>query len=182
MPASLTNCGPMTDPVLEVTEDAFLGGQLRLRQLKSGHRAGHDASAAGGGDAGPFGRPRRRSRRRRRRRGPGGCQARRPASIWCWSRSMRRWRASRAPMRTANAIHADVIVLDVEICRRQPLPLPDLAPDSVDVGADESAVQRSRAASRLAGHGARDRACGDRNDARELDSRGAAHPQIQAAR
>src|SRR4030081_3969419 len=38
-----TNCGPMTDPALEVTEDAFLGGQLRLRQLKSGHRAGHDA-------------------------------------------------------------------------------------------------------------------------------------------
>ncbi len=27
----------------EITEDAFLGGQLRLRQLKSGHRAGHDA-------------------------------------------------------------------------------------------------------------------------------------------
>ena len=27
----------------EFTEDGFLGGQLRLRQLKSGHRAGHDA-------------------------------------------------------------------------------------------------------------------------------------------
>ncbi|MFZ0809915.1 MAG: methyltransferase, partial [Bradyrhizobium sp.] len=27
----------------EVTEDAFLGGTLRLRQPKSGHRAGHDA-------------------------------------------------------------------------------------------------------------------------------------------
>ena len=27
----------------EFTEDAFLGGQLRLRQPKSGHRAGHDA-------------------------------------------------------------------------------------------------------------------------------------------
>jgi tRNA1(Val) A37 N6-methylase TrmN6 len=27
----------------ETTEDAFLGGQLRLRQPKSGHRAGHDA-------------------------------------------------------------------------------------------------------------------------------------------
>jgi tRNA1(Val) A37 N6-methylase TrmN6 len=27
----------------ELTEDAFLGGQLRLRQPKSGHRAGHDA-------------------------------------------------------------------------------------------------------------------------------------------
>ncbi len=33
------NCGPMSD----LTEDAFLGGQLVLRQLKSGHRAGHDA-------------------------------------------------------------------------------------------------------------------------------------------
>jgi len=33
----------MTDPALNVSEDAFLGGQLRLRQLKSGHRAGHDA-------------------------------------------------------------------------------------------------------------------------------------------
>ena len=33
----------MTDPACEYTEDAFLGGQLRLRQLKSGHRSGHDA-------------------------------------------------------------------------------------------------------------------------------------------
>jgi tRNA1(Val) A37 N6-methylase TrmN6 len=38
----------MTDPASELTEDAFtedafLGGQLRLRQPKSGHRAGHDA-------------------------------------------------------------------------------------------------------------------------------------------
>jgi tRNA1(Val) A37 N6-methylase TrmN6 len=33
----------MTDLAADVTEDAFLGGQLRLRQLKSGHRAGHDA-------------------------------------------------------------------------------------------------------------------------------------------
>jgi tRNA1(Val) A37 N6-methylase TrmN6 len=32
----------MTDPG-EFSEDAFLGGQLRLRQRKSGHRAGHDA-------------------------------------------------------------------------------------------------------------------------------------------
>jgi tRNA1(Val) A37 N6-methylase TrmN6 len=37
------NCGPMTDPLFETTEDAFLGGKLRLRQPKSGHRAGHDA-------------------------------------------------------------------------------------------------------------------------------------------
>ena len=33
----------MADPALDITEDAFLGGQLLLRQLKSGHRAGHDA-------------------------------------------------------------------------------------------------------------------------------------------
>jgi tRNA1(Val) A37 N6-methylase TrmN6 len=33
----------MTERSGETTEDAFLGGQLRLRQLKSGHRAGHDA-------------------------------------------------------------------------------------------------------------------------------------------
>jgi tRNA1(Val) A37 N6-methylase TrmN6 len=32
----MTEAGPFT-------EDAFLGGQLRLRQPKSGHRAGHDA-------------------------------------------------------------------------------------------------------------------------------------------
>ena len=38
-----TNCGPMIDPAGEFTDDAFLGGRLRLRQPKSGHRAGHDA-------------------------------------------------------------------------------------------------------------------------------------------
>jgi tRNA1(Val) A37 N6-methylase TrmN6 len=33
----------MTELTYELTEDAFLGGRLRLRQPKSGHRAGHDA-------------------------------------------------------------------------------------------------------------------------------------------
>ena len=33
----------MTELVADYTEDAFLGGRLRLRQLTSGHRAGHDA-------------------------------------------------------------------------------------------------------------------------------------------
>lgn len=52
------NCGPMTESrnglmeaesrvvglgLPECTDDAFLGGQLRLRQPRSGHRAGHDA-------------------------------------------------------------------------------------------------------------------------------------------
>ncbi|MGY3533624.1 tRNA1(Val) A37 N6-methylase TrmN6 [Bradyrhizobium sp. USDA 4452] len=63
MPAWATNCGPMTrafsgergagsreesasskqSVAAEITEDGFLGGQLRLRQPRSGHRAGHDA-------------------------------------------------------------------------------------------------------------------------------------------
>jgi tRNA1(Val) A37 N6-methylase TrmN6 len=33
----------MSEPLADTTEDAFLDGQLRLRQPKSGHRAGHDA-------------------------------------------------------------------------------------------------------------------------------------------
>jgi tRNA1(Val) A37 N6-methylase TrmN6 len=37
------NCGPMTERSGDFTEDGFLGGQLRLRQPKAGHRAGHDA-------------------------------------------------------------------------------------------------------------------------------------------
>jgi len=37
------NCASMTEPLDGLTEDAFLGGQLRLRQPRTGHRAGHDA-------------------------------------------------------------------------------------------------------------------------------------------
>jgi tRNA1(Val) A37 N6-methylase TrmN6 len=33
----------MIEAALEITEDAFLGGQLLLKQKRSGHRAGHDA-------------------------------------------------------------------------------------------------------------------------------------------
>jgi tRNA1(Val) A37 N6-methylase TrmN6 len=33
----------MSELANDVTEDAFLGGKLRLRQPRSGHRAGHDA-------------------------------------------------------------------------------------------------------------------------------------------
>src|ERR1700731_4635588 len=42
MPVWRTSCGSMSE-VSQFTEDAFLGGQLRLRQPRSGHRAGHDA-------------------------------------------------------------------------------------------------------------------------------------------
>lgn len=33
----------MIEALTDITEDAFLGGQLRLKQRRSGHRAGHDA-------------------------------------------------------------------------------------------------------------------------------------------
>ncbi|WP_439357992.1 tRNA1(Val) (adenine(37)-N6)-methyltransferase [Bradyrhizobium sp. DASA03007] len=33
----------MIEAPADITEDAFLGGQLRLKQKRSGHRAGHDA-------------------------------------------------------------------------------------------------------------------------------------------
>jgi len=36
------NCAPMSDAIA-ISEDAVLGGRLRLRQPTSGHRAGHDA-------------------------------------------------------------------------------------------------------------------------------------------
>ena len=45
----------MTTDVVETSEDAVLGGRLRLRQPLSGHRVGHDAillAAATGGRAG----------------------------------------------------------------------------------------------------------------------------------
>ncbi|WP_342712488.1 methyltransferase [Bradyrhizobium sp. B124] len=37
------NASKNESPAAEITEDGFLGGQLRLRQFRSGHRAGHDA-------------------------------------------------------------------------------------------------------------------------------------------
>lgn len=37
------NCARMSETALDVTQDAFLGGRLILRQPRAGHRAGHDA-------------------------------------------------------------------------------------------------------------------------------------------
>src|ERR1700754_1864283 len=52
-PACRMNCAPMSESAqgamaaepdgTQFSDDAFLGGRLRLRQPKSGHRAGHDA-------------------------------------------------------------------------------------------------------------------------------------------
>src|SRR5512140_1833706 len=43
MPALPTSSGLMSDAVASLSEDDFLGGKLRLKQPKRGHRAGHDA-------------------------------------------------------------------------------------------------------------------------------------------
>ena len=173
------NCGPMTDPALDLTEDAFLGGQLRLRQLKSGHRAGHDAvllaaatSARSGDRVADLGA------------GVGAAGlavARRVAGIDLVLVEIDAVLAELARANAAaNAIAAEIIVLDVEadaasLCSRR------ARPRQRRCRADESAVQRFRAASHLAGQSARHRACGDRDDACELGSCGAAHPEIRGA-
>ena len=51
------NCVPMNDTAAAFSDDAFLGGRLRLRQPRSGHRAGHDAMLLAAATAGrPGGR------------------------------------------------------------------------------------------------------------------------------
>src|SRR5512142_375375 len=57
MPGSGMSCAPMAAErdLLETSDDAVLGGRLRLRQPLAGHRVGHDAillAAVTGGRAG----------------------------------------------------------------------------------------------------------------------------------
>jgi len=120
----------MTDPVLELTEDAFLGGQLRLKQLKSGHRAGHDAvllaaatSARSGDRVADLGAG----------VGVAGLAvARRVAGIDLVLVEIDAALAGLARANAdANAIQADVIVLDVE-ADATAFAAAGLAPDSVD--------------------------------------------------
>jgi tRNA1(Val) A37 N6-methylase TrmN6 len=120
----------MTDPVLELTEDAFLGGQLRLKQLKSGHRAGHDAvllaaatSARSGDRVADLGAG----------AGVAGLAvARRVAGIDLVLVEIDAALAGLARVNAdANAIHADVIVLDVE-ADAAAFAAAGLVPDSVD--------------------------------------------------
>jgi tRNA1(Val) A37 N6-methylase TrmN6 len=42
-PGSAGNCRPMCPDAAAITEDAVLGGRLRLKQPRRGHRFGHDA-------------------------------------------------------------------------------------------------------------------------------------------
>jgi len=124
--------GQVTGQVVgEVTEDAFLGGQLRLRQPKSGHRAGHDAmllAAATPARAGQrmvdFGA------------GVGAAGlavARRVAGIELVLVEIDAGLADLARGNAvANALTAEVIVLDVTAAA-EAFAAAGLAPDSVDV-------------------------------------------------
>ncbi len=121
----------MTDPAGEFTEDAFLGGRLRLRQPKSGHRAGHDAmllaaatSARSGDRVVDFGAG----------IGAAGLAvARRVAGIELVLVEIDEVLAELARGNAAsNAIPADVIVLDITSAADAFAAL-GLPPDSVDV-------------------------------------------------
>jgi tRNA1(Val) A37 N6-methylase TrmN6 len=115
----------------EFTEDAFLGGQLRLRQRRSGHRAGHDAMllaaatpARSGDRVVDFGA------------GVGAAGlavARRVAGIELVLVEIDQGLADLARGNAAaNAIAADVIVLDVTSAATA-FAAVGLSPDSVDV-------------------------------------------------
>jgi tRNA1(Val) A37 N6-methylase TrmN6 len=120
----------MSDPVLELTEDAFLGGQLRVRQFKSGHRAGHDAVLLAAATAA-------RTGDRVVDLGAGAgiaglAVARRVAGIDLVLVEIDAPLADLARANAgANAIHADVIVLDVE-ADAAAFAAAGLGPDSVD--------------------------------------------------
>ncbi|MGB8399583.1 tRNA1(Val) (adenine(37)-N6)-methyltransferase [Bradyrhizobium sp.] len=121
----------MTDPALDVTEDGFLGGQLRLRQPKAGHRAGHDAMLLA---AATPARPRDRVIEFGAGVGAAGLAlARRVPGIDLVLVEIDAALAGLARENAAaNALAAEVIVLDVESLA-EAFAAARLAPDSADV-------------------------------------------------
>ncbi len=128
MRVSRMNCAPMSE---DFTEDAFLGGRLLLRQLKSGHRAGHDAMLLAAAT-----RARRGDRVADLGAGVGAAGlalAKRVAGIDLVLVEIDARLAALAEANAAaNAIAADVIVLDVE-SSAEAFAAAGLPPDSVDV-------------------------------------------------
>jgi hypothetical protein len=152
----------------EFTEDGFLGGQLRLRQLKSGHRAGHDAvllaastPARSGDRVADFGAG----------VGAAGLSvARRVAGIKLLLVEIAPQLAELARANaSANGIAAETIVLDVT-GGADTFAAAGLAPDSIDV-----VLMNPPFAARGEGIGP----CRDRNDTGGLGWRGAADTEIR---
>jgi tRNA1(Val) A37 N6-methylase TrmN6 len=115
----------------QVTEDAFLGGRLRLRQPKSGHRAGHDAMLLA---AATPARPSQRVIDFGAGVGAAGLAvARRVGEIELVLVEIDAGLADLARGNAvANAIAAEVVVLDVTSAA-EAFAAAGLAPDSVDV-------------------------------------------------
>jgi tRNA1(Val) A37 N6-methylase TrmN6 len=117
---------------LEFTEDAFLGGKLRLRQPKSGHRAGHDAMLLAAATAARTG-----DRVADLGAGVGAAGlalARRVEGIALTLVELDSGLAELARRNAAaNAISADVAVLDVTAAGAAAFAAVGLGPDSVDV-------------------------------------------------
>lgn len=134
MRASPMNCVPMTEhcgiAADDLTEDGFLGGRLRLRQPKSGHRAGHDAILLA---AATMARPGERVVEFGAGVGAAGLAlARRVAGIELIMLEIDRRLADLAIGNAAlNGIAADVRVLDIA-ARSDAFVAAGLAPDSAD--------------------------------------------------
>jgi tRNA1(Val) A37 N6-methylase TrmN6 len=121
----------MSELAVGVTKDAFLGGQLLLRQLKSGHRAGHDAMLLAAAT-----RAREGNRVVDLGAGVGAAGlavAKRVSGIELVLVEIDPQLASLARANAAaNAIAADVIVLDIE-SSAEAFAAAHLPPDNVDV-------------------------------------------------
>jgi tRNA1(Val) A37 N6-methylase TrmN6 len=131
MPDCRTNCGPMSEALADTTEDAFLGGQLRLRQPRSGHRAGHDAMLLAAATA-----PRRGDRVVEFGAGVGAAGLALAKRVGGMALTLVEIDPQLAALArdngSANNIAADVVVLDVTSAAQAFAAL-GLAPDSADV-------------------------------------------------
>jgi tRNA1(Val) A37 N6-methylase TrmN6 len=121
----------MIEAAGDTTQDAFLGGRLRLRQPKSGHRAGHDAMLLA---AATPARPGDRVIDFGAGVGAAGLAlAKRVDGVALVLAEIDRGLAALARDNArANAIKADVLVVDVA-ASAEVLAAAGLAPDSVDV-------------------------------------------------
>jgi tRNA1(Val) A37 N6-methylase TrmN6 len=121
----------MSEILADTTEDAFLGGRLRLRQPRSGHRSGHDAMLLAAAIAA---RPGDRVVEFGAGVGAAGLAlAKRAGAIELTLVEIDPWLASLArDNAAANAVAANVVVLDVT-APAEAFASTGLSPDSADI-------------------------------------------------
>ena len=133
----------------ETSEDAVLGGRLRLRQPLRGHRVGHDAILLAAATGGARRRAGGRSRRRRRRRGSGAGRARRGLNVTLVEIDPALC-ALAADNARLNRLDDRVRALVADAEDAQALAAAGLSARQHRPGVDEPAVQRRDAPERLA--------------------------------